>query len=167
MTSRWDVVTAASSTVGIIFTLAPMLLQSTVGTHFENHAVHIAWSAAFVLIILAWVWLGRSRLTTTLVNRRLLGTMIFMFVAQTLIVACLWRLGISIAHTQLLMVFLYFVTAGIVTTTVDKTIAPCAVAYAIVFVVTTFHLEYRYYLLSLGNFVFTVNVWFSWRLQPN
>ncbi len=154
-----------ATTVGIVFTLAPMLLQSAVGTHFENHAVHVAWSGAFAVIILTWVWFGRSRLTTTLVNRRLLGTMVFMFVAQTVLVMCLWHLGVAIAHVQLLMLFLYFVTAGIVTTTVDKTIAPCAIAYAIVFVLATFFLEYRYYLLSLGNLVFTLNVYFSWRLQ--
>jgi hypothetical protein len=155
-----------ATTIGIAFTIAPLVLQSTVGPAFENHPVHIAWSGLFALIVLAWTWLGRSRLTTTLVNRRLLFTMIFMFFAQVLLMACMWRLGVSLAHSQVLMLFLYFVTAGLVTTTVDRTIAPTAVAYAIIFVVATFHIEYRYYLLSAGNAVFTINVLLSWRLQP-
>jgi len=152
-----------ATTIGVFFVLAPLFLATPWGAAFEHHATHIGWSVLFVLVVSIWTWLGRSRLTTTLVNRRLLGALTFMFVAQALAVACLWRLGVSIAYTQLMMLFLYFVSAGIGAITVDRALRPSAIGFGLAFVIATFHIEYRYWVLAVADAIFTINSYFAWR----
>ncbi len=153
-----------ATVLGAVFTVAPAL-SATVPAFAvnDNHWFQAVWSVVFASITIGWTYLRREQIATTLVNRRLVGGVIFMFVAQTILVLGGWKLGHSVAQMQVLVMFLWFCVAGMCAMTVDLSLVPCAIGYAATFLFGTAYPEYRLWAMSAGNLVFTLNVALAWR----
>ena len=123
------------------------------------------WALVFALCTGGWIWLKRDQLATTLVNRRLLGGLLFMFIGQALLCSCMYVLGVPLLTTQVLLMFLYFVVAGVGAMTVDLGLIPSAVGYASGFAFSSRFPELQPYAMAAANAVFTINVMVGWLLR--
>ena len=129
----------------------------------DNHWFQAVWSFVFAGITAGWSYMQRAQIATTLVNRRLIGGVMFMFLAQSLLVLGGWKLGQTVVEMQVLLMFLWFCVAGCCAMTVDKALIPCALGYALAFLFSTAYPEYRMYAMSVSNLIFTLNVAIAWR----
>jgi serine/threonine-protein kinase len=153
-----------ATVLGVFFTIAPAL-SATVPMFSvkENHWFQVVWSLVFAAVTAGWSYLRRAEIATTLVNRRLIGGVMFMFFAQTLLVLGGWKLGHTVAEMQVLLMFVWFCVAGCCAMTVDTSLIPCAIGYALAFLLSTAYPEYRLWAMSGSNLVFTLNVAIAWR----
>ncbi len=153
-----------ATVLGIIFTIAPALSASVPALSIKtNHWFQAAWSFGFAVFTMVWTYVKREQLVTTLVNRRLIGGVMLMFVAQTILVLGGWRLGQTVTEVQVLLMFVWFCVAGACAMTVDNALIPCALGYALAFLFSTAWPEYRMWAMSASNLVFTLNVAIAWR----
>lgn len=86
----------------------------------------------------------------------------FMFIGQALLVGSMWSVGVPVAQTQVLMIFNYFVVAGVVAMTVDIRMVPTAIGYGVMFGLATLHPDLRLYFMGAGNFILMLNSYYSW-----
>jgi len=74
-----------------------------------------------------------------------------------------WNLGVPVAATQVIMIFSWFVTTGMVTIAIDRRMAPSTLAYLLGFMIASRHPAWSLYVMSAINLVFTLNAAWSWR----
>jgi serine/threonine-protein kinase len=150
------------ATLGLVFTIAPLVAQWV--PMFQAHAWFTVWSVIATTLTSTWAWFARSTLATTLVNRRIIRSGILAFGAQTLLVLVMWNLGQSLANTEIMMLFLYAVTSGMIAITVDFQLAPSAIGFAIGTLVAARFPSSGLLVLAAVDFVFMLNTLISWRL---
>jgi serine/threonine-protein kinase len=151
------------TTLGFFFvggSVASALLPAT----WIGYWTIVAWSVGFIGVTALWTWLGRAELMTTIVNRRLISAVVFMLLAQLVLVLCTWRVGIRVEQTFVLMLFLYFVVAGCAASMIDRRLAPTAIGYGVACVIAALHPHTTMWLSAASNFVFALNTLYAWRL---
>ena len=87
----------------------------------------------------------------------------FLFVCQASLWLATWRLDISVAHSELLMMFLWLVICGMTAIAIDRRLAPAAVSYLLALCFAVNYPEHRLYAMSAANFIFTIAAVWSWR----
>jgi hypothetical protein len=147
-----------AATIGLFFTITPLLPAVRALTY----KMQLASSLTAVVAISFWIWLRRAQLARTLVNRRLVTALVFVFAAQAVMVTGAWLTGMPPVAIQLFMMFLYFVCAGLSAVMVDMHLVPCTLGFAAGFIVAALHPEYWMYAKSGAAFVFTINVLWAW-----
>jgi eukaryotic-like serine/threonine-protein kinase len=152
-----------ATTLGAFFTVVPILSVVVPGFSVVSYWFQGIISIFFALLTGAWTYLLREKLGTTLVNRRLIGGLMFMFGAQALLVLGAWLIDVPVVYTQVFMLFLYFVMAGVTSMTVDVALLPTALFYGGAFIYGAWRPEHRMFAMAAGNLTFTLNVAYAWR----
>jgi cation transport ATPase len=152
-------------TLGVLFTIAPLVAEWV--PLFQTHFWFSLWSVTATTITGGWGWFARAALATTLVNRRILWGGVFIFATQTMLVLIMWSLGQPLAFTQIMMLFLYTVSTGMIAITVDRELAPSCLAFAIGTIIAVRYPSAGLYVLAVVDFIFMLNTLISWRLAKN
>jgi len=153
---------ALGLTLGVMFTVAPFVAK--VVPLFQTHFWYGLWSGVALLTTGGWSWIHRAKLSTTIVNRRLIGAGVFTFGTQTMLIVMLWLFGASIGHTNVAMLFLYFLTVGMVAITIDPQIAPSAIGFGVGAILAAVFRDQALYIMTGTDLVFALNVLWYWRL---
>jgi len=157
-----------TSLLGLAFTLAPLLSENVPALMIrKSHMFQVLWSAAFALLTAGYAFVRRKHLMTTVVNRRLIGGMMFMFIAQALLVLGGWLLGIDVPTMQVFLMFCWFCVAGCCAMTVDISLVPTAIGYALAFAISAYEPSLRLWMMGASNFVLAVNTAVSWWWRSN
>jgi eukaryotic-like serine/threonine-protein kinase len=147
--------------LGTLFTVFPLLSYVT-GVELRTHRDLTLWSIGFMVVVITLGAWARESMSKTVVNRRMLGTAMFLFVAQIVLAIGAWNLELSMAQTQIAQLFLWFVLSGMMAIAVDRGIAPTSIAMAAAFLVAARYPDHRLLAMSAGNLVFTINAVWRW-----
>ena len=150
-------------TLGVMFTLAPLFVQWI--PMFNTRISHAGWSIFGIVVLATWSYVWRDRLTTTLVNRRMIGGALILMSSQFLLVmlSYILDLGMPVLHT--LMLFLYTVILAMLAITVDKVLAASAISFAISAVLAALYPSIRLYVMAIADGLFAINVLYGWHLE--
>jgi serine/threonine-protein kinase len=154
--------------MGLFFTCTPMAsrwFEIRGGGPTSSRTLRDTLSSfVFACILLA---IGRRSLDKTPVNRRIAFAVLFTFAAQFAL-----ELGGRALHVPpdgmiVCHFFLWFVIAGMTAITVDRRVAPAAIAYLLAFLYLSYNPEHRWYVMVLANFTLSVNLFVAWaRFSP-
>lgn len=148
--------------LGVVFTTSPLLgaaYPQAVAT--PRHLV--LWSlAALVLLVALGVW-ARHSLSKTVVNRRLFGSYLFLFVMQAGLWAQLDALGVSVETGLPLTIALWAVVAGLVALGIDRRVVPMGLGFVLGAAVATARPSWALYVAAVCNVGFTINAVVAWR----
>lgn len=150
-------------TLGVMFTLAPLFVQWF--PIFNTRFTHAAWSVFGIVVLSTWSYLWRDRLTTTLVNRRMIGGAVILMGSQFLLVLLSSMLGLGMPVLHTLMLFLYTVILAMLAITVDKVLAASAISFAASAILAALYPSIRLYVMAVADGVFAVNVLYGWHLE--
>jgi serine/threonine-protein kinase len=150
-------------TLGVMFTLAPLFVQWI--SIFNTRISHAGWSIFGILVLGTWSYAWRDRLTTTLVNRRMIGGALILMSSQFLLVMLSYLLGLSMAVLHTLMLFLYTVILAMLAITVDKVLAASAISFAASAVLAARYPSIRLYVMAVADGLFAINVFYGWHLE--
>lgn|GEM_PF-6255103 len=120
-------------------------------------------SAIFLVAILTLGFVFRKMVTTTAVNRALLGGALVLQAAQILMYAGDALLGIPIAETDTQHLFLWSVVSAGMALALDARVFVSSAAYALGFLVAARYPHARKWLMSAGNLVLTLTAVWLWR----
>ncbi|MCA9676312.1 MAG: hypothetical protein KC464_14840, partial [Myxococcales bacterium] len=150
--------------LGTLFTTVPLIAALRPGTvALQTHAEFVAWAAGLLVVILGLGFWARDSMTRTLVNRRIFATGVIVFVAQMGFVLGAWRLGVALVQTQVLVMALWALSAMMVALAIDHRLTAAAIGYAAGFAAACLWPEHRFFAMSGGNLVFTINAVWHWR----
>jgi serine/threonine-protein kinase len=150
-------------TLGVMFTLAPLFVQWI--PLFNTRISHAGWSIFGIVLLSTWSYVWRDRLTTTIVNRRMIGGALILMGSQFLLVILSYMLGLGMPVLHTLMLFLYTVILAMLAITVDKVLAASAISFAASAILAALYPSIRLYLMAIADGVFAVNVLYGWHLE--
>jgi serine/threonine-protein kinase len=150
-------------TLGLMFTFAPLVIQ--VFPQLQSRLSHGLWSVFGITVISIWSYVWRDKLTTTIVNRRLIGSALMLLTGQFLLVILCYLIGLPMHTQHTLMLFLYFVILGMMSITVDKVLVPSAIAFATAAILAAIYPSIRLYMMSIADGIFTLNVFYGWHRE--
>ncbi len=105
-------------------------------------------------------------MTSTVLNRRVLASVLFALVAQILLEAGAWHLGVPPIATHVLRIFLWFTVAAMMTIAVERRLWPAAVSYITGFLIASVWPQTVFYVMSATNAVLMLNSVHVWRPRP-
>jgi len=150
--------------LGLVFTIAPLLAAAFPALQLTTLGGQIAFSLGAGVLITFLGWWARESMRATLINRRILASAVVLFALQTVLAIGTWSLGLTIEHTQVLLLFLYAATCTTLAIDLDAYFAVAAVGYVAAFVISARLPEHRMFAMGASNLVFTVNA--IWRWHP-
>ena len=124
---------------------------------------YTAVSAAFLVVIATLGFFLRKLVTTTAVNRALLGGALVLQVAQILMYIGDGLLGIPVAQADVQHLFLWSVVAAGMALALDARVFVAAGTYAVGFLLAAHYPHARKWLMSAGNLVLTLTAVWLWR----
>jgi serine/threonine-protein kinase len=151
--------------LGVLFTIAPLTAQWV--SYFQSHFWFTMWSVTATAITGSWGWFARASLATTLVNRRILWSGVFIFAMQTVLIVMMGQLDASLGNTEIMMLFLYAVTSGMLAITVDRQLAASAIGFSLATIAAARWPADGLYILAVADFIFMLNTLISWRLAKH
>ncbi|MDQ3037002.1 MAG: serine/threonine protein kinase [Myxococcota bacterium] len=119
-------------------------------------------SSLLVLVAAVLGYRAREELARSALNRAFVRTIFAVLVAQFVLFALTYRLGISYEATRPLVLLLYAFCSAVAVETLDRRVWPAALAYAIVFVLGAIWPAYAWPFESLANLVLIINVVVIW-----
>jgi serine/threonine-protein kinase len=148
---------------GSMFTIFPLLAGLFPGVlRLRGHAQHIGWSLGFLVLVVAFGFWARDTLSKTVLNRRSLASMIFLFTAQAALFIGAWRLDMPDVDAEIMMMFLWVALSGMFVIAVDRRLAPCALGYLAAFAFACVWPAQRFFAMAAGNFIFLVTSVYHW-----
>ncbi|MFN0246321.1 MAG: protein kinase domain-containing protein, partial [Kofleriaceae bacterium] len=129
-----------------------------------SYVDHVVLSLVLLSAVLGLGFWARATLSRTLVNRRLLASITFVFVVQLGLSLAAPRLELTLLQLQHSFQLLWAVVAGIVTITVDRSLLPGALTFAIGFVVALLVPQYIFHVIAANCVVFTIFT--AWTMRP-
>lgn len=130
----------------------------------ESPSGYVLLSVIFLVLVIAFgVW-ARESMTKTAFNRRMGAMLVVMFVGQCVLALMGMAMELGAANTQKLSLFLYALSAAFAAVFSDRRILVSAVAYGAAIPVVMAWPDARLLALSAANFVFTLNILWSWRM---
>jgi len=155
--------TFGSLLLGVTFTIFP-LISAIAGVHVvTSHGGWIAASALFLVGVLGFGLWARESMTRTAFNRRVFLITVFVFVAQMLLNAGAYELGIPAVTTSVVLIFVWCVITAVVAIGLDHRLWPASVGYALAFLAAARWPEHRYWFMAASNFVLTITAVASWK----
>jgi serine/threonine-protein kinase len=155
---------ALSGLLGFTFAVLPLLEALFPGIlPLGTHRGNVVWAVGALVIVLGFVYWARHTFSSTLFNRSVAMTGIFLFVGQIIVSAGSAQLGLSVMQSQVAMVFFWGTLTSMVAITLDRWLAPAAAFYFAAFLFATRFPEQRFYAMAASNFVFGLNALIRWR----
>jgi serine/threonine-protein kinase len=147
--------------------VAPLAIAERHVREPETLAQGLAWPLFFLLLLGILARVTRKTIMKTAINRRLLGAIVILLVAQLALAGGMHLLGLSPTYAVVLQFLLWAVVTGLISLTVDRRLTPMAVGYFAAFVAAAAWPAERYYVMSAANLVLTLNVVAIWgRREP-
>ncbi len=157
--TRWFI----TMIMGVIFTVTPLLVAFSPSLAPTSHRALVQWSVGLLGVMVVFgVW-ARESLRKTLMNRRVFAAGVFLFVSQGVLMFAAPMMGLTIIQAELLMLFHWFVLAGMVAIGIDRRLFPMAIGYGVAFGVVVAQPGWLLFAMSASNFVFLVNAAWYWR----
>jgi serine/threonine-protein kinase len=150
--------------LGVIFTFAPLagaLRPDLIRT--RTHVDHIFWSIGILGVISALAVWARDSMFKTSINRRLMASAFFVFIAQIALWIGAWYLDVPKDKVQVFMILLWFTINGMIAITIDPRVAPSTLTYLIAFVVAARYPANAMFPMAAANFFFTINAAWVWK----
>jgi hypothetical protein len=113
-------------------------------------------------LVAAGAW-ARDAMSKTVINRRALVTITFLFASQALLMLTAPRIGLTVVQSLQLMTFLWFVFCSMVVICIDRRLIVAAIGHGVAFVLGVAIPTSLYYLMTAANFLFLVNAAWHWR----
>lgn len=150
-------------TLGLLFTFAPLFVEWF--DFFNTRITHAGWSVFGITLLGIWSYVWRDKLTTTLVNRRMIGGAIVLLAGQLLLVMLCYVLDVGMPMLHVLMLFLYSIILSMLALTVDKVLVVSALSFATASVFAALYPSARLYIMAVADGIFTLNVLYGWHLE--
>lgn len=149
--------------IGMLWTAIPGAVAIGALPALSDRLSVLAAPVGFTTVGVAlWLW-GRDSLLGSAFNRRIMGALAFVFVAQIAMTLGLWSLGVSVSTIEILHLFLWACVAGMVALTIEPKSAPAALAYLLAFALASRWPELRYHGIAASNAALTITVLVIWR----
>ena len=147
---------------GLMFTIMPLVIEAVPALRNVGYAGHALWAVAFMGAFAAAGWWARESVLATVINRRLLQSAMFLFVAQAVL-----AIGGALAHRPPGELFvwnlvIYVVLSGQLAIHLDAWLAPSVAGYVAGFLVASRAPELVLYVYSACNGLFMVNAVWRW-----
>jgi serine/threonine protein kinase len=150
--------------LGVIFTFSPLagaLRPDLIST--RTHVDHIFWSVGILGFIGALAVWARDSMFKTSINRRLMATAFFVFIAQIALWIGAWYLDVPKNKVQVFMILLWFTINGMIAITIDRRLAPSTLGYLIAFIAAARYPGQAMFTMAAANFFFTANAAWVWK----
>lgn len=150
--------------LGVVFIVFPLLMYFVpkFRTMTGDPQKQVTFALAMALAVTVARWWARESMNATLVNRRLIGGLQFVFVMQAMVAFGGWRLGLSPDQVIVLDLFLYAVTTGMYAITMEPWLWFAAIGYAAGFFIATALPDHVLVVLTCANAIFTINALWRW-----
>ncbi len=149
--------------LGVIFTIAPLVAGLVPRLAIRDHDRMATWSVGLMVLILTFGWWARVSMGKTLVNRRVFATGMLLFASQTALALASPQLGLTVAQSQVVFIFLWAVITAMLAIGIDRRMTPCAAGYAVAFALAVQWPEHRMFIIAACNFGFLLNSGWAWR----
>jgi serine/threonine-protein kinase len=158
--TRWVV----SVIFGFVWTVVPLLMwyANDAGIVRGSHLGQVAANLGLCAFGGVLFWWARDSMTSTAINRGIVGVMTAAFIAQILVSIGCWIAGIEEHLVLVLYMAVWTGVAGAAVATIEARLWPTMVALGICFLAGTYAPEYRHLLASIGNAVLALNTTFVW-----
>jgi serine/threonine-protein kinase len=156
--TRWFLI----GVIGLVFTTLPLIGGLRPDLRLVTYPEELVFSGSCIALVVGLGWWARESLGATLVNRRLRASTVLVFVLQVTMTLGMWVLGLSVAQSQVLFLFLYAAFTAMLAITVDPMLSPAAIGYVIAFLLSARTIEWTMYAMSAANFVLMVNALWRW-----
>jgi len=156
--------TFLSAIVGGGVTGFPFLVQYHSDTvNWSSHTGMILWTFVLLLMVSAFGFWARESMMKTAINRRITASIILLLIAQMVLFYGAEMTHIDVVHTQVIMLFLWFVSCAMTVIAIDRRFLPSALGYVAVFLLAARNPENRWFLAVASNALLTVNAVYVWR----
>jgi serine/threonine-protein kinase len=148
--------------LGVVWTVSPLLAAHLHWLDNTSHIATLVGLGVFAILALALgVW-ARDSMTRTLHNRRVLGTLGLLIVAQAALAGGAMLLGVTPAVGRVLQLCLWFCIAGMFAIHIELKLLPAAIAYLVAFIAAAADPGRMLDMMAAANLVFTANVAWVW-----
>jgi hypothetical protein len=148
---------------GVAFTILPTVIWQIPMFHDASAAAHAAWAIGMGSALTLAAWWARESVTATVFNRRVVGTFLFMFAIQVVIV-----IGGALAdrppmENYLWNLLLYTMIAGMLAITVEPFLWPSVPVYIATYLLARRFPDLALPLSSIPNLTLTLLAAYRWR----
>jgi serine/threonine-protein kinase len=144
--------------IACIWTVLPLVSQYVdLPIARLSYRTMLLWSAGFCVILIALMVWARESMTRTAVNRRIMGSLVLVLVAQFILHGAGWHMGIEPVALLALYIFLWSSAVGFLALTVDIHLAPVALGYLAAFVLAVLRPDLILFAIAGGNLVLFLN----------
>jgi serine/threonine protein kinase len=153
--------------LGVFWTLLP--LAGLWFYQFQGNESHRNFILTAVTVLVVALGLGiwaRESLMKTALNRRIAASIIFLILAEILLITVNYILGVDPIRTMVYNLFLWAVIAWMAVISIEWRIFVAALGYTAGFLLTVHDPGLRYYMMSAGNLVLMINCLVIWRRAP-
>ncbi len=147
--------------LGVLWTTAP-LVGHFYGGSSVSHEASILIGLGFVAVAAGMGLWARESMMRSRINRTTFAIVIFTLMAQVVLRGATMLMGMDPKQGLVLHFFLWFSIAGAFCIFLDRRFIPAAVGYLFCFFASSLWHELTFPLISLGNFVLTVNALWLW-----
>ena len=109
----------------------------------------------------------REALSRSALNRNIVRSVGVVLVAQVVLFAVTYHLGVSYDHTRVLVLLLYAVCCALTAAAVEPKLWPAATAYAAIVLIASLRPSLAWPVESIANLALTINVLVIWRGEPD
>lgn len=150
--------------LGLVFIVFPLVMQyvPAIRAMTGDPRKQVAFALVMAVAVTLARWWARESMNATLVNRRLMGGLQFVFVMQVLIAIGGWRMGLTADQVIVADLLLYATTTGMFAITVEPWLWIATAGYAFGFLVATGIPDQALLVLTVANATFTVNALWRW-----
>lgn len=149
--------------LGVVWTVAPEVLAIL---HRERPEASPRIMFAFTIAVAGFgagaVWWGRESLSKTAVNRRIIATGMILFATQLLLELGGMLLGLPLATTLVLHLFVWSVMMVIATVFVERKLWPTMIVMMAAFLYAAANPAHVWHAMSSADFVLLINVLLAW-----
>jgi hypothetical protein len=130
---------------------------------YEGTPMRTCWPMIFIVMTLGLSYWARESLGKTQFNRRVIGAVLFLLVAELIVGLAAKIVGIGPAETHILHTTVAMVSCGMLAILLDGRLWIAAFAYVAVVFAMAAWLEYRFLFTAGANAILTVTLVLAWR----
>jgi eukaryotic-like serine/threonine-protein kinase len=154
---------AIAAAFGGAFVIVPLIFANVPSLRRSSAASHVMFNSLVIAIVIAVMWYARASLSTTLVNRRLAGSFMFLYVSQAVIAIGVGIAGVDPEINYVTNLLMAFTISGFGAIVIDRWLWAVCGTYMVAFFVAAYDFELTLYASSVANAVFTGVAMWRWR----
>ncbi len=148
--------------LGLVWTLSPLAAARLGLLERASNMTVLAGLGLFSIVALGLAVWARESMTRTLHNRRVLGSLAVLMVAQGALAVSAMLLGLAPELDLVLQLCVWFCIAGMFAVHIEMKLLPAVLGYLVTFVAAAADQAGLFYMMAAANLVFTINVAWVW-----